>query len=75
MLADYVGKGDGVKDGLAGLGTRLYPGEAARKASWKRDAKKTEVLETIAPPPTRVPVSAAEPDETALDDSDIIEVT
>lgn len=74
-LDDYVGNADGLKDELAALVTRLFPGEAARHASWKRDAKKTEVLATIAPPPTRVPVSAAEPDETALDDSDIIEVT
>ena len=62
---------------LAALVTRLFPGEVAKHASWKRAAVSTKDLATVRPPPVPVRGAASVPledgDALALDDADIID--
>lgn len=67
------GTGDPSRE-LAALVSRLFPGEAEKHSSWRRDAIATRVLATIPPPPSVATASTRPPgDETAfiLEDGDI----
>jgi serine/threonine-protein kinase len=63
-LDAYVGVG--MKDELASLLTRLFPGQEARQARWERAATSVQIAAHTMPPPAPVPTASS----SMLDDDD-----
>jgi serine/threonine-protein kinase len=73
-LDDFVGaRAPQMKDELASLLTRLFPGQEERQATWERAAASVRMPVHTMPPPAPVPVASTsmlEPDSASDRDSD-----
>jgi eukaryotic-like serine/threonine-protein kinase len=70
-LDDFIGdRAPEMKDELASLLTRLFPGQEALQAKWERAATSVRVPQFTMPPPAPVPVASTSMLEVADDESE-----
>lgn len=58
-LDAFVGDASTMKEELASLLTRLFPGQEAKQAKWMRDATAVRTTQHTMPPPAPVPIASS----------------